>query len=1551
MPRACLAIITVLSAAFGVGALAQTGSTASCCGKKPQFQDVPGYSTLYSTFTGQVAVATCFSPNATDPSLVVLDLKNQASAPIDSNWSSSSIPPVQFFHHPAWTKANLGDVFGVTLDDNGNVYVAASTAYGSNSIGAIGAGRGGIYKLDTFTGNPTAFVSTVNAASYQISQPNKIPNTGPGLGNLTWDCVHQNFYVSNFEDGLIYRIDIGGNILSMWDHGANLPTAIPSSAALPDDPNQQYTQLGRRPWAVQVYNGRLYYSLWNEDQGRPNATKFNEIWSVGLAANGGFVGPAQREIIIPHLPASTYSSPVADIKFGPSGQMLLAERTMTGDISVYAHSSRCLEYVLSGSTWIPSATTYKIGAYGTQTNSAGGCAYDFSPGGRVWTTGDALHFNVNDFIYGIQGTPAVGGDNTTSILIDLNENITVVDKTRIGDVVIPCTLPSVPTGGCCDGKPNYDNQAYTSTFTGQVAVATSFSYTGPVVSVIDIKNCATAPIGIQNWAPAMYHPAAWTAANLGQVFGLALDPAGNIFVGSTGVYATDTWIAGQSEAVYKISIGSGAISTFKVFSNDQTGLGNLCYDCDHSKMYVTDFDDGLIYELDPTTGATLGTWDHGANLPTATQATGPPAAEPAIPDIPTQTYTPLGRRPWGVREYQGRLYYGIWWEDTGRPNAARSNEVWSIALSATGAFVPPARREIQLPPITGQNYSNPPSDIAFGPAGTMLVAERSMFSDTLPTAHQSRALEYTQVAGVWTLLNPTKYQISQAYPPGSSAGGCDYQYGGCGRVWVTGDALHLGYSGLDPNIYGIQALPSGGGDWTNSILVDLDGNTVTQNKTEIGDVRISCPPGPVPTADFTATTVCQGQPTVFTDASTGATSWAWNFGDAGTSVLQNPTHTYATSGVFNVTLCINGGSPCITHTVTVLAAPAPPVIVGPADTCAGFGAYSITPVAGETYSWTVVGGTPASGTGPNINITWNPTGPYTITVTATNQGKCQTKTTITIKDCGTHIVDCCKNTVFDTNAPTVTNLGGGLYSFSQTLFASPYPVSRVVATIINTTRTFVPASCGTSGSANSYITAAGAVPGFGSTLPVAFSRESLWYVTGGPISLTGGVAFPMTIQFPPPPSWPCSDTISFCVRYEFTFQVPNPVGTSCETCEFIKCYGPYKRGGKIIWNQNPTGAIAGQVITPAPVAMLVDDNGNPIQNVKGTLNVAIKPGTGTTGANLSGTLTADFVNGVATFPNLSIDKPGTGYVLTTWNSDFPDGADSNPFNVSMTGLIGIYPAGPPIVIDGNITPAEWSGATVLTMNNALFDVLPGNWTGPADLSAQLLLKWDTQNLYFAEFIGDSVLSLPSTTDLTMRDGMSLFLGVNQPQLVTRVAYDTPGDYNITISADSAAGGLPPAARWFSPQWGDTVNGPTSNVKFTPVSGGYTMEGQIPWSLLNCCNFTAFPGEILGFNYLARDNDQTTPNQDTIFSLTGLSGSETTPNAWTQAILLSGGTLAGDVNLDGKVDAKDVVLAEKMASGQFNSANPAASFANADVNHDGIIDIKDVVKISRSINGL
>jgi len=82
---------------------------------------------------------------------------------------------------------------------------------------------------------------------------------------------------------------------------------------------------------------------------------------------------------------------------------------------------------------------------------------------------------------------------------------------------------------------------------------------------------------------------------------------------------------------------------------------------------------------------------------------------------------------------------------------------------------------------------------------------------------------------------------------------------------------------------------------------------------------------PAPTANFMAENTCEGNPVQFTDLSqTGGTgaisSWEWNFGDPVTgwnniSILQNPVHTYATAGTYQVSLTVHTANGCVSTSV------------------------------------------------------------------------------------------------------------------------------------------------------------------------------------------------------------------------------------------------------------------------------------------------------------------------------------------------------------------------------------------------------------------------------------------------------------------------------------------------------------------------------------------------------------------------------------------------------------------------------------------------------------
>lgn len=368
---------------------------------------------------GQIAVETA-SPSILGGSLItVFDLSGVL--PVDQDFQ------INRYSHPSWEHPNndpapdLGSIFGLAIDEVGNLYVTATRTWANDVMGT--GGWGAVYKIDT------------NTAQISIFATIPMPNSQSSLGTITYDCDHGQFFVSSFEDGLIYRLEYGtGAILDSFDHGASY-TGMPGPAAL-----------GDRPWAVEVHGERLYYSLWNADIYDPS-TSPNEVWSVSLDITGApIAGSEQHECTLPGINGAKLSSPVSDIDFSVDGVMFLAERSQTNIETVGAHNSRVLEFECTQTGWTLSPNIYSVGVF-SGTNTAGGVDATLT---RVWTSGDALHFSSGDNIYGFQGLPLGGGDISTSVLVDYQGDVTGTDKTLLGDIVCTDESSDPPEiGACC----------------------------------------------------------------------------------------------------------------------------------------------------------------------------------------------------------------------------------------------------------------------------------------------------------------------------------------------------------------------------------------------------------------------------------------------------------------------------------------------------------------------------------------------------------------------------------------------------------------------------------------------------------------------------------------------------------------------------------------------------------------------------------------------------------------------------------------------------------------------------------------------------------------------------------------------------------------------------------------------------------------------------------------------------------------------------------------------------------------------------------------------
>jgi hypothetical protein len=455
------------------------GNTATCnfvvtvnC---QQQSDFPGFK------CGQ-AVITCFSGflpgtttlNPSGPVLATVDIRDQSAAPHGTNWPIAGSGGI--YHKSDWDANNMGQVFGLTIDGNNNIYASATTIYGYYlPTGMSNAAYGNVYKIDAITGNVSVFATL----------PQNLTNPS-GLGDIWYDAPNNQFFVSNFYDGKIYRLNAAGLPLDMYDFaGTTYGTPSPGFIAR-----------GERVWAVATYNNKLYFSVWNEDHYRPNSGVKNQIYSVALS--GGI--PTGSATLVHDMSNFTstvtqiYSNPVSDIHFSQTGNMLVAERSMNNDfgnssinVGEQAHRSRIIE-LSPVNTW-SSERIYYVGntsydgsggfPMNYHANSAGGVDYgyeSYNPSAApapskcdsmVWGTGDALRApgwndflidplsplcangyggGLNDWNYGIAGIRWTGNSNnpsdlinyvkTSSIYIDIDNNLCDHDKTQFGDLDI-----------------------------------------------------------------------------------------------------------------------------------------------------------------------------------------------------------------------------------------------------------------------------------------------------------------------------------------------------------------------------------------------------------------------------------------------------------------------------------------------------------------------------------------------------------------------------------------------------------------------------------------------------------------------------------------------------------------------------------------------------------------------------------------------------------------------------------------------------------------------------------------------------------------------------------------------------------------------------------------------------------------------------------------------------------------------------------------------------------------------------------------------------------
>jgi PKD repeat protein len=159
-------------------------------------------------------------------------------------------------------------------------------------------------------------------------------------------------------------------------------------------------------------------------------------------------------------------------------------------------------------------------------------------------------------------------------------------------------------------------------------------------------------------------------------------------------------------------------------------------------------------------------------------------------------------------------------------------------------------------------------------------------------------------------------------------------------------------------------------------------------RTTTASVTVS----PLPTANFSApASACARAPVTFTNASTGATSYQWDFGDGvGTSTATNPTYAYTTAGTFTVTLIATSGAGCRdTFTRPITIYPRPTADFSYTIECLGSPtSFTDNSIGAVSYQWNFGDGSTVS-TLPNPTHTYAAPRTYTVRLIVTSADGCK----------------------------------------------------------------------------------------------------------------------------------------------------------------------------------------------------------------------------------------------------------------------------------------------------------------------------------------------------------------------------------------------------------------------------------------------------------------------------------------------------------------------------------------------------------------------------------
>ncbi|MEP7237451.1 MAG: hypothetical protein ABI685_06295 [Ferruginibacter sp.] len=343
---------------------------------------------------------------AQDYVLEILRTRNTSTLPIGVPIAPMSAIDFATFSYrdPSWIRSTMGNIFGIAIDNNRNIYTAATGFYG---VQVAGISTGQIWKIDALTGAVTSFIDL-----HAVQNSNC-------LGNLK--TYGNNLFVANLANGLIYMINLTThNIVTTFKPGGVSDTRKPYGLAI----------------RVVGGNARLFYSM-NEFNSSTTTVNSIDIYPTSFGTS--------EQVEIANALLTSDSKPFTDIAFSQDqNKMIVANKSTLTWLSTMAHNTKVAEYEFNGVSW-----AILIPSFSIPMGTAGGLSFskavikkdgELKCDTTIWTTADCLDCGTNQ-VYGIVGfNNSAGSGVANGVCVDFDNDLTSQDKYLLGDVEVCDTL-------------------------------------------------------------------------------------------------------------------------------------------------------------------------------------------------------------------------------------------------------------------------------------------------------------------------------------------------------------------------------------------------------------------------------------------------------------------------------------------------------------------------------------------------------------------------------------------------------------------------------------------------------------------------------------------------------------------------------------------------------------------------------------------------------------------------------------------------------------------------------------------------------------------------------------------------------------------------------------------------------------------------------------------------------------------------------------------------------------------------------------------------------